>query len=185
MMVGKLFGIALFVALMAPIVPKATAGDGDPFPLMCADFSGNWKSDAGDRYDIAQRQCGYIRMQMSFGSQSEIMTIIPDNKTRNDRGSSVRHRWNSPDNATVLETHRVYMADANTQVTEVTMFERANEDLLLETTYRTIEVKGQPPRHDYNQTVFRKMDPSSNQTGDDLGSSGSAHGVKKKVKRHH
>ncbi|MGZ3731165.1 MAG: hypothetical protein ACXVB9_10530 [Bdellovibrionota bacterium] len=139
------------------------AGDEDPFPLMCADFSGAWRADNGDRYNIAQRQCSFIKIQMTYSSeQSETMTIVPDNRTRPgpSKGSQIRHRWNSPKNATVLETHRIYLLDqGNTRVTEVTMFEQASDDLLLETTYRTTEfldAPGQPPQHDYFQQVFRR-----------------------------
>lgn len=151
----------LALALVVPGVGMAKgpgAGDEDPFPLLCTDFSGNWRSDAGDRYSIQQRQCSYLRVLMSFGSESDTFTIVPDNRTRTERNGQVRHRWNSPSNATVLETHRTYV-DGNSRVTEVVMFERANRDLLLETTYRTIEcVDGaQPPRREYGQSVFRRL----------------------------
>ena len=126
------------------------AGDEDPFPLMCANFSGSWRSDAGRRYAITQRQCSYLRVQMFDGFAQNILTIIPDNKVRAENGSQVRHRWNNGYQATVLESHRTLMADAHTRVTEVTMFERASGDLLLETTYRTIEFPDSP-----NQEIGR------------------------------
>lgn len=181
----KLVGFFLvFGFLLALQAPAALAGDGyryremagdeDPFPLMCADFSGGWKSDAGDRYSITQRQCNYLKLNMTFGSEQDVMTIIPDNKTRADRGSQVRTRWNSPDNATVLETHRTYMDGPNTRVTEVIMLERASGDLLLETTYVTVEnlaAPNQPPHREYHQVVFRKVgaQPTQDQDGGDNG----------------
>jgi hypothetical protein len=139
-----------------------TVGDEDPFPLACVDFSGSWRSDNGDKYAIQQRHCSQIKIAASYEGTTdgrETMTIVPDNRTRPGpvRGSQIRHRWNSADQATVLETHRSYMEDGNA-VTEVTTIERANDNLLLETTYRTIDSgNGTPPRHEYDQQVFRKM----------------------------
>jgi hypothetical protein len=140
--------------------PSPIVGDEDPFPLMCTNFSGDWKSDCGDHTVIQQRECSFLKMQTNKGSDTEVFDIIPDNKTRADRGSEVRNRWNSPDNATVLETHRVFMKDIGTRITVETTFERASEGMLLETTYTTVEHLNQPnmpPQHEYNQVIFRKV----------------------------
>lgn len=170
LVVGFLLGWSLLAATSAraegefysdaSIGRSPAAGDEDPFPLMCADFSGNWKSDQGERYTITQRQCAYLRVQMYDGYDQAIQTIIPDNKIRADHGTQVRHRWNAPTNATVLESHRTFLSNSRIKVTEITMFERASGDLLLQTTYRTIEnldTPNQAPRHEYDQMVFRRM----------------------------
>jgi hypothetical protein len=139
-----------------------TVGDEDPFPLACVDFSGSWRSDNGDKYAIQQHHCSQIKIAATYDGGDdgrETIMIVPDNRTRPGpvKGSQIRHRWNSADEATVLETHRSYVQDGNA-VTEVTTIERANDNLLLQTTYRTIDCgKGNPPRHEYDQQVFRKM----------------------------
>jgi hypothetical protein len=148
----------------------------DPFPLMCPDFSGSWKSDVGDHYVIQQRQCSYLKMQMSVGSTQMVLNIIPDNKIRNDHGTQVRHRWNSPDNATTLETHRVFMEEPNVRLTVVTMFEHAGNDMILQTVYTTIEDLSSPnsqPKHEYNQVILRRISADGCDSGDDNGNSGS------------
>jgi hypothetical protein len=161
-----LVGLFLSVWLLAFAAPAAharpgydpTAGE-DPFPLMCVDLSGTWRSDGGDRYQISQRQCSFLKVQMFYGSDSETLTIVPDNRTRPDHGGQVRHRWNSPQNASILESHRTYV-ESGMRITDVTMLERASDDLLLMTTYRTIECisqPGQPPRHESYQVVFRRV----------------------------
>ena len=162
----------LFLAVLAILAPSAfaklhgpEAGE-DPFPLLCTDFTGSWRADNGDRYMIQQRKCSFLKVQMFYNSSAtETMNIVPDNRTRPgpSRGSQIRHRWNAPENATVLESHQRYI-DGNVQVTEVVMFEQANDNLLLQTTYRTIEnldAPGQQPRHEYSQQVFRRTGGAS------------------------
>jgi len=136
-----------------------TVGDEDPFPLACVDFSGSWKSDAGDNYAIQQKQCSQIKIAMSSPKDRETMTIVPDNRTRPGplKGSQIRHSWNSSDNATVLEIHRTYSQNG-AQITEVITFEQASDKLLLQTRYRTIDFGGSmPPKHEYDQMVFRRV----------------------------
>ncbi|MFX6218450.1 hypothetical protein ABTF55_21875, partial [Acinetobacter baumannii] len=64
-------------ALDAKLDP--TAGDEDPFPLACVDFSGSWKSDDGDKYAIAQKHCSEIRITASATGNDyrETLTIVP------------------------------------------------------------------------------------------------------------
>lgn len=170
-MAGILFWVGLLGALATGVsaegaLAKApghtldpTVGDEDPFPLACVDFSGSWSSDEGDHYAIQQKHCSQIKIASSGPVDRETMTIVPDNRTRPGpvKGSQIRHRWNSPDDATVLESHRTY-SEEGAQITEVVTLERANDNLLLQTTYRTIDYGGStPPRHEYNQVVFRRV----------------------------
>jgi hypothetical protein len=136
----------------------------DPFPLMCADFSGEWRSDSGSRFTIQQHDCAWLKFQFFYGSNSDSVTIVPDNRVRPGpgRGGLIRHRWNSQNKATVIESHRTYLLD-DYRITIVTMFERATRGLLLQTTYRTIEFlddSGQV-RHEFHQEVFRKANAQS------------------------
>ena len=146
----RLFALSLLLTSLSSVAfagldKSPLAGDEDPFPLRCADFSGDWKSDKGSRFAIAQRQCSYLRFQLGFGTDGNTLTVVPDNRMRPGpvRGMQVRYRWNSPQMGTVLETHRVYL-EGQIRVTEVVMLERAGGDVLLETIYRTIECPTAP-----------------------------------------
>jgi hypothetical protein len=140
-----------------------TTGDGDPFPLKCVDFTGAWRSDAGYRYDIHQTNCKLLKIKMNWKQYGEnTVSIVPDNLTRAIPGidrSAMRHRWNSNRIGSVLESHRVFVEEGN-KVIEVVMYERASENLLLETTYTMVESltrPGVPLKRDYEQQVFRRI----------------------------
>ncbi|MCO5142839.1 MAG: hypothetical protein M9962_07100 [Oligoflexia bacterium] len=138
-------------------------GDEHIFPVTCYDFSGSWKSDADRRYNIEQRKCNWMKIEFSFGSHDgQTTTIVPDDKERRLIGSDwngvVRHRWNSLTDARNIETYRK-MDFKDRVVSEVIMLESVNGDLILESTYRTIEYKDSTikPRYEYNQQMFRKV----------------------------
>lgn len=172
-MISKMFGgkalwlAALFLTL-APLPGNAngkpTVGDEDPFPLLCVDFSGRWRSDSGLRYDISQHACSWLKIDMYLGNEAASLTIVPDNRERLDgKGVTIRHRWNSVQNGTMIETHRSLL-ESGLRVTEVVTFERANADLLLQTTYKTIERADRPgePNHTVKQEVFRRVNLMKN-----------------------
>jgi hypothetical protein len=135
--------------------------DEDIFPISCYDFSGYWQADTGQTYTIEQRRCSWLRLSASLGSRGTTVTIVPDNRKRPFGGENfqgeVRYRWNAKKNARIVEAHRT-MAYADRKVNELVMLEWVNENLILESTYRTIEAQGQnePPRHEYNQQVYRR-----------------------------
>lgn len=158
---GGILGLAL---LLAPenLNAKPRAGDGDPFPLQCVDFSGIWASDGGTRYTISQTDCKFIRINMLWRNYGEdTVSIVPDNVNRAIPGrdrSAVRHRWNSARVGSILESHLSY-SQARKRISEVVMYERANANLLLETTYTTIEHMDGTGlvERGYEQQVFRRI----------------------------
>ena len=149
---------AVLFSAQASAGHRPTAGDEDPFPLQCVDFSGKWKSDSGTRYNIGQRHCDFLQIAMTFGTDQVSLTIVPDNRIHAMPGSGgmVRHRWNSQVKGTILEAHMSY-PDGTARVTEVITYELVNPNLLLETTYRTIECGDSRPRHETEQEVFRRV----------------------------
>jgi hypothetical protein len=159
-LVGKLLLALVLVSPAAQADSLRIYGDGDPFPLSCVDFSGSWRTDAGENFAMSQHNCDRLRIVFSYGSEQNMVTIVPDNRTRPVEGGQgqVRHRWNSSNRGTIMETHRVFM-DQGARITEVITFELAQRDLLLETTYTTVECpadSGQA-RHETHQRVFRRM----------------------------
>lgn len=165
---------SLFLAILAvvawgnatPAEAKAwkTYGDEDFFPVSCIDFSGHWTSDKGKNYNIEQRECKWLRIHAIFGTKDTSTTIVPDNKDRSisetDYSGVVRHRWNARNYGRMIETNRtLYFHDRT--ISELVILESVNQDLLLESTYRTITLtkpqKGvEPVRHEYDQQVFRR-----------------------------
>lgn len=140
--------------------PRPT-GDEDIYPIACVNFSGVWEADAGPIYQVEQKRCNWLRIHASVDSQDESRTIVPDNKVRSVSGSQwtgvIRHRWNNPRGyGSVVETYKtMYYQDR--RVTEVVFLEIVNDSLLLESTYRTIELNaGGRPRQEYAQRVFRR-----------------------------
>lgn len=139
------------------------AGDGDPFPLMCVDFSGHWRADNGTTYTISQLDCKYLRINMHWSNfEEETVSIVPDNLSRAIPGrdrSAVRHRWNSPRQGTMIESHRTFVREGF-RISEVVTYElEVSAGLMLETTYRTTECLGSPGKveRDYLQQVFRRV----------------------------
>lgn len=138
-------------------------GDDDPYPLVCLNFSGEWRSDENEYLQIQQSGCRWLKVKASYDFQNGVTTIVPDDKSRIISGAewkgTERHRWNNKNNATSIETHR-YLHYPDKVVTELVMLEKANENLLLESTFRRIEpVPGQkvsPPREEYRQRFFRR-----------------------------
>lgn len=161
MKLSLILGAFLFLST-AMAAPVGGYGDEDgPFPLACINFRGNWKSDAGAKYAITQRRCNMLKIKATMGSTASSTTIVPDNKSRNVSGSEwtgqVRHRWNSIDYGTGIETYRTMFFD-DQKVSEVIIIELVNSELLLESVYRTIEPKVGKKRQEVVQHVFRLMD---------------------------
>jgi len=137
-------------------------GDDNPYPLACFDFSGGWKSDSGEFLAIEQGQCEWLKIKATYDSQDAITTIVPDDKARKISGNrwvgEVRHRWNNKTYATVIETHRT-MQFEDRVVTDLVLLEKVNDNLILESTYRTTEMnpgeKECNPEPQYSQKVFR------------------------------
>lgn len=153
----------LWLALLVlPLVSQAggTFGDEDPYPLACFDFSGNWKSDTGESLAIEQSECKWLKIKSKFDSQDAITTIVPDDKARKISGNrwtgEVRHRWNNKTYATTIETHRKIQFEDRV-VTDLVLLEKVNDDLILESTYRTTEpLDGNcTTGPEYSQRVFR------------------------------
>jgi hypothetical protein len=146
-------------------------GDDNPYPLACFDFSGVWKSDSGEFLAIEQGQCEWLKIKATYDSQDVITTIVPDDKARKISGNrwvgEVRHRWNNKTYATMIETHRK-MKYADRVVTDLVLLEKVNDNLILESTYRTTEMNpGEEqcttePR--YTQRVFR-LQPGAGRSG--------------------
>lgn len=135
-------------------------GDGDPFPVACANFSGEWRSDKAQVYQVAQRDCSWIQIHKYGPSLDLQMTIVPDNVQRSisaqDFTGTVRHRWNSRTFGATVETHRT-MEFSDRSVTEYVSLEEVNENLILENTYRVTDMKdGSAPQNEYAQQVFRR-----------------------------
>ncbi len=142
------------------------AGDEDPFPLSCTNFSGHWRSDSNEYLEISQEGCSWLAIRSRYDSQEDATTIVPDNKDRDFTSGPwsgvVRYRWNSKKNATIIETHRtVYYGEIEKK--EVVFLEQVNEDLLLESMFRTIKNEnsggGCPPKKEYEQRMFRRINP--------------------------
>ncbi len=144
------------------------AGDGDPFPLKCSDFSGSWRADNGTRYKISQQDCKYLNIKMMWANFTEdTISIVPDNLSRRIPGmvrSAIRNRWNNLRHGSIIESHRTWVEGIN-KFTEVVTYERASAGLLLETAYTTVECITRPGlvERGYTQQVFRRessADPS-------------------------
>lgn len=158
----KFLTLALALALVsAPaFASPVITGDGDPFPVACADFSGSWRSDQNQVYHVDQKACEWLQIVKSGGRDNYAMTIVPDGISRSIYGSewrgTVRHRWNSQRFGAVVETHRTMVFTAKT-VTEFVTLEEVNNNLLLENTYRVSETgEDEIPKYEYDQQVFRR-----------------------------
>jgi len=153
---------ALLLLLPLAHARKPIVGDGDPFPLQCVDFTGHWRADNGTRYNIAQTNCKRLKIIMLWKNQAEgSFSLVPDNLSRTIPGkqkSAIRNRWNSSRMGSVLESRRTYVENGN-KISEVVIYERASEGLLLETVYSKIESLSNPEEvvRDYKQQVFRKV----------------------------
>jgi len=159
----KLWQLVLTLSLVsAPaFAGPGTYGDGDPFPVACSNFSGNWRSDQNQVYSVGQKGCEWLKIVKSDGASNYTTTIVPDNISRSIYGSeytgTVRHRWNSRRFGAVVETNRT-MVFASKLVTEFVTLEEVNDNLLLENTYRVIAAEGSAgqPKYEYSQQVFRR-----------------------------
>lgn len=160
-----ILGIGLFFlfsqTLFAGPGPNRSGGEDGPFPLACIDLSGHWKSDAGATYEIAQKKCSQLKIVASVGSQAISTTIVPDNKSRNISGGQwtgvVRHRWNSKEYGTGIETYRtIFFSDS--KITENVVLELVNDNLLLESVYRIVQTSDGKKHPEYNQQVFRYVE---------------------------
>lgn len=164
-----------FLLLLALVVPfnlaKATKGfgDEDPFPLTCLDFSGSWKTDDGVGVFIEQgKQCNWLKVRGFLSPRDSAVTIVPDDRVRLISGSTwrgdVRYRWNNKSNATIIETRRnLSFSDSKTSITELILLEKVNDNLLLESIYRTVrDITGKNPnRKEYDQRVYRREEANS------------------------
>lgn len=177
----KFFGLSLALALLAgnAFASPVITGDGDPFPVACADFSGNWRSDQNQVYSVGQKGCEWLKIVKSDGHGNTSLTIVPDGVSRSIYGSewkgTVRHRWNSQRFGAVVETHRTMIFSAKT-ITEFVTLEEVNENLLLENTYRVIANGGSDgqPKYEYNQQVFRREGAARKDPGKTAGEKGSS-----------
>lgn len=142
-----------------------TFGDDDPYPLACMNLSGVWQSDSKEVLQIEQVDCKWLTIHTKVGPNDQATTIVPDDVSRMISGSKwtghVRHRWNNKINATSIETHRE-MAYEDKDVQELILLEKVNPDLLLESTYRTIQLRNEgkedcPPQQEYSQRFFRRI----------------------------
>ncbi len=159
--------IGFSVATVAEAKRPGIAGDEDPYPWVCLNFTGNWKTDSEELLQIEQGECKWLKLRASFDSQDSVTTIVPDGKNRTI-GSSLytgfeRHRWNSKEKGTSIETYRT-LYYAHQTVEELVILEMVNTDLLLETTYRSYDLtppkKDQvSPKNEYSQRVFRRLKP--------------------------
>ena len=140
-------------------------GDEDPYPLVCLNFSGHWKSDSEEHLQIQQGECKWLKVRAGIDSQDSITTIVPDGKNRTIGSTQYtgfeRHRWNSKEKGTSLETYRT-LYYAHQTVEELVVLEMVNEDLLLETTYRSYDLTPPKkdrvsPKNEYSQRVFRRV----------------------------
>lgn len=135
-------------------------GDEDPFPLSCINFTGDWTADDGQEYLVDQQQCRMIQIHAGVsGAMNQTTTIVPDNKSRLIRGPEwkgfVRHRWNDKNYGSIIQSYK-NMDYSDRSISEVLTLEIVNENLLLESTYRTIYPDQGPARREYQQKVFRK-----------------------------
>lgn len=138
---------------------KPVVGDEDPFPLRCTSFSGIWRADSGETSYIQQRGCDWLRVEMFWGSEKGVQTIVPDNCLRSEGpGGQVRHRWNDHQYGSVLESHRLF-ADARCRTKEVSLLESASDNIMLLTIYRDVECPASSGkvRHEYEQHIFRRV----------------------------
>ena len=168
-------GIGLLVGVMF-LMPSAfglslkelgALGDGDPFPVACTNFSGEWRSDKAQVYNVQQHDCSWIQIHKSGSNFDYQSVIVPDGKARNISSNEYRgiesHRWNNHNNfGASVETHRT-MDFNDHKVTEFVTLEEVNENLILENTYRVIDSSNPdgtappvPPQHEYAQQVFRR-----------------------------
>jgi hypothetical protein len=149
------------MAMLKPSKPRPQRGDDDPYPRHCVNFSGAWIADNGASYAIKQKECEKLRIEGEHQEQdSNVMLIIPDGQFHDAKGRAwsgrVRHRWNSNIRGTAIETYRWMRFDKKT-IEEVTQLEQINENLVLESTYRTIQVDGSDaPQYERVQRVFRR-----------------------------
>ncbi|MGZ3695347.1 MAG: hypothetical protein ACXWQO_14620 [Bdellovibrionota bacterium] len=137
-------------------------GDEDPIPWACVDFGGSWKSDSGKQVTIEQRKCNWLKVKGPTNVQDGSVVIVPDDKVRtftdDDYHAAVRYRWNSSEYGSVLQTSRL-ICYANRTVEEYVTLEQVNDNLLLETTYRTttsLNGDGKPKRSVSQQQLRRK-----------------------------
>lgn len=155
--------LAVFLAISsAKASDLGPYGDGHPIPWACVDFSGNWKSDDGKQLVIEQRKCSWLKMRTNYGLQEGTTVIVPDDKIRSFTESSfrgvVRYRWNSSDYGLVLETSRVICYENRTVNEYVTLERVGNDNLLLETTYRTTYFDNvAKPRREVRQQQLRRV----------------------------
>jgi hypothetical protein len=159
-----LIALALLVAPGLALGQKRSWGDEDPYPLACIDFSGNWASDEGDGLTITQgSQCRWLRLRSTYNSHDGATMILPDGKVRSISGAqwkgTVRHRWNNKSYATIIETYRTLYYPKKV-VTELVLLEKVNDNLLLESIYRSTVVRQEDGKDceaepEYSQRVFR------------------------------
>lgn len=170
----KISGWGFFLALALLATSSAQAGerktdrygrgDGDPIPWACVDFSGAWKSETGKQVQIEQHKCSWLKVRGASNLQDSGTVIVPDDKIRtiaeDDFRGAVRYRWNSTEYGSVLETSRV-ICYANRTVNEYVTLEWVNDNLLLETTYRSTSSNygdGKPRRDVRQQQLRRKAE---------------------------
>jgi hypothetical protein len=158
-----ILAIGLSVGFNTQAGPKV--GDEDPFPLVCLNFTGNWKSDSQEFLQIQQGECKWLKVRPNIDSQDGVTTILPDGKSRSIVSGQYtgfeRHRWNSKERGTAIETYRT-LYYTNQTVEELVLLEMVNADLLLETTYRSYDKKPPKkekvsPKNEYSQRVFRRV----------------------------
>jgi hypothetical protein len=159
----KLFMHVFFVLFLLQGA-QALAGQGgeDPFPRACVNFSGLWVSDQGNSYGIQQQDCSKIQIQQQCANttQSAMVTIIPDDKTRSLRGNSWTeqelYRWDQKSYGSSIQTYSTIRYSDRT-VTAVVQMEIANPSLLLQTTYtKTTFDDGRAPQEQNTQEMFRR-----------------------------
>lgn len=136
------------------------AGDEDPIPLSCVNIAGDWQTDTGMRYNIKQKACSQIRVAWTEDDSKFSTLIVPDGKDRPIKGPDfkglARHRWNSTRYGTTIETIRTMNFEKFT-VTEIVQLERVNQNLMLQSTYRTVRPQTGESYTEYGQVVFRRL----------------------------
>lgn len=155
-----LLAISMMLSAGAAFAKPGPMGDEDIYPIACVDFSGAWQGDTGPFLEIEQARCNWLRIRATVGSQDTSTTIIPDNKKRSITGNQwtgvIRHRWNTRNYGSVIETYKtMYFSDR--RVTEVVLLEIVNGNLMLQSTYRKIVLDAGKEYNEYDQEVFRRV----------------------------
>jgi hypothetical protein len=160
------FNLLMVMVAFTAAKVHAEFGDEHIFPYACFNFSGVWQTEIGDEYNIKQKGCSRLEIEREYKGNAEVQktTIVPDGKARKVTGNTwkgeIRHRWDAKNyGATVESFAEIVYSDR--KVKETVLLESVNENLILETLYRTTEITGATPKSENYQRIFRRAKVSS------------------------